>query len=119
MATKGNSGSLLSKMAKFVRHPTTDWNELDKLESEPAPEPDKGYSKQALKEMIERKRQNDFVRRLEFDHLRKLRRNVPMLNPDIAGRPSFFQSSMASNLDERATTLKKIDKVLKQVELRL
>jgi ABC-type transporter Mla MlaB component len=116
VATKGNSGSLLSKMAKFVRHPTTDWNELDKLESEPAPpEPDNGYSKQALKEMIERKRQNDFVRRLEFDHLRKLRRNVPTINPDVAGRPSFFQSSMASNLDERATTLKKIDEIEAQM----
>lgn len=115
MATKGNSGSLLSKMAKFVRHPTTDWNELDKLESEPAPELDNGYSKQALKEMIERKRQNDFVRRLEFDHLRKLRRNVPTINPDVAGRPSFFQSSMASSLDERATTLKKIDEIEAQM----
>lgn len=111
MATKGNSGGLLSKMARFVRHPTTDWSELDK----PPAEPESGYNKQALKEMIERKRQNDFVRRMEFDHLRKLRRNGPPSNPDLAGRPSFFQSSLGSNLDERATTLKKIDEIEAQM----
>ena len=32
------------------------------------------YSKQMLKEMIERKRRNDFVRKREFDMLRKMRR---------------------------------------------
>jgi len=111
MATKDNNSSLLSKMARFVRNPTKDWSELDK----PEPEPESGYSKQALKEMIERKRQNDFVRRREFDHLRKLRRNEPSISPDLAGRPSFFESSMASNPDERATTLKKIDEIEAQM----
>ena len=55
MATKGTVPGLLSKMAKFVRHPTKDWSELDKIGVEPAPEaePDRGYSKQALKEMIQ------------------------------------------------------------------
>ena len=61
MATKGTTTGLLSKMAKFVRNPTKDWSELDNLESEQ--EPERGFSKQSLKEMIERKRQNDFVRR--------------------------------------------------------
>ncbi|NMM20475.1 MAG: STAS domain-containing protein [Rhodoferax sp.] len=113
MATKDNNAGLLSKVARFVRNPTKDWADLDK----PAPEPEQesGYSKQALKEMIERKRQNDFVRRREFDYLRKLRRNAPAINPDLAGRPSFFQSSLASNPDERATTLKKIDEIEAQM----
>jgi ABC-type transporter Mla MlaB component len=113
MATKDNNSSLLSKMARFVRHPTKDWSELDP----PAPESEleNGSSKQALKEMIERKRQNDFVRRREFDYLRKLRRNGPLANPDLAGRPSSFQSSMTSNLDERATTIKKIDEIEAQM----
>ena len=48
MATKDNTPGLLSKVAKFVRNPTTDWAELDN----PVSEPDTGYSKQALKEMI-------------------------------------------------------------------
>ncbi len=116
MATKDpNNGSsgLLSKVAKFVRNPTRDWNELDQPESE---QPDSGYSKQALKEMIERKRQNDFVRKREFDHLRKLRRREPTGGTEAdAGRPSFFQSSLPSNPDERATTLKKIDEIEAQM----
>lgn len=113
MATKDNNSGLLSKMARFVRNPMKDWSDLDT----PAPEPEQesGSSKQALKEMIERKRQNDFVRRREFDYLRKLRRNGPLISPDLAGRPSFFQSSMTSNLDERATTLKKIDEIEAQM----
>lgn len=111
VASKDNNPGLLSKMARFVRHPTKDWSELDK----PEPEPESGFSKQALKEMIERKRQNDFVRRREFDHLRKLRRNEPAIVAGQAGRPSFFQSSMASNSDERATTLKKIDEIEAQM----
>ena len=113
MATKdNNAGSgLLSKVAKFVRHPTKDWAELD----QPEPEQDSGYSKQSLKEMIERKRQNDFVRRREFDQLRKLRRNEPIAASDQADRPSSFHSSMASNQDERATTIKKIDEIEAQM----
>ena len=112
MATKDNSLGLLARMARFVRHPTQDWAAQ---EDKPEPEPESGYSKQALKEMIERKRQNDFVRRREFDHLRKLRRNQPVVSPDPAGRPSFFQSSLGSNLDERATTLRKIDEIEAQM----
>jgi ABC-type transporter Mla MlaB component len=111
MATKDNSPGLLAKVAKFVRHPTRDWSDLD----HPEPPPENGYTKQALKEMIERKRQNDFVRRREFDHLRKLRRNGPVMPGDQAGRPSFFQSSLASNVDERAMTIKKIDEIEAQM----
>ena len=113
MATKDNNAGLglLSKVARFVRHPTKDWTELD----QPEPEQDSGYSKQSLKEMIERKRQNDFVRRREFDQLRKLRRNEPAAASDQADRPSSFHSSMASNQDERATTIKKIDEIEAQM----
>jgi anti-anti-sigma regulatory factor len=102
---------LLSKVAKFVTNPTKDWSEIGAKE----PEQDSGYSKEALKEMIERKRQNDFVRKREFDHLRKLRRREPLTNPGQGGRPSFFQSSLTSNIDERAETLKKIDEIEAQM----
>ena len=111
MATKDNSNGLLFKMANFVRHPTTNWSGLDKAEVEQ----DSGYSKAALKEIIERKRQNDFVRRREFDYLRKLRRNVPTPNQSLPSRPSFFQSSIASNQGERAMTLRKIDEIEAQM----
>ena len=113
MATKDNNNSgLLSKVAKFVRNPTINWTDLDKQD----PEPDNGFSKQALKEMIERKRQNDFVRRREFDQLRKLRNRDPTAaNADIGGRPSYFQSSLPANPGERASTIKKIDEIEAQM----
>jgi len=110
-AKENHNPSLLSKVAKFVRNPTTNWTDLDKQD----PEPDAGYSKQALKEMIERKRQNDFVRKREFDQLRKLRSRDPDSSPDLAGRPSYFQSSLPSNPDERALTIKKIDEIEAQM----
>ena len=94
------AGGLLSKMVRFVRNPTVQWTELDSLTEDRESQ----YSKQMLKEMVERKRRNDFVRRREFDQLRKLRQREVLQGQraeDPTGRPSFFQSSMASP-DERA-----------------
>lgn len=111
MAIKDNPAGLLSKVAKFVRNPMTNWADLDSQ----TPPAESGYSKQALKEMIERKRQNDFVRKREFDQLRKLRSRDPAAKADVAGRPSFFQTSIPSNIGERAVTLKKIDDIEAQM----
>lgn len=110
MATKDDRPNLLSKMAMFVRNPTKDWSELDR----PEPEQEAGYDKQALKAMIERKRQNDFVRKREFDNLRKLRRKDPTAMAGAA-RPSFFQSSLPADAEGRADTLKKIDEIEAQM----
>ena len=110
MATKDDRPNLLSKMAMFVRNPTKDWSELDR----PEPEQEVGYDKQALKAMIERKRQNDFVRKREFDNLRKLRRKDPVAMAGAA-RPSFFQSSLPADAEGRADTLKKIDEIEAQM----
>ena len=116
MATKDNSSGFLSKVAKFVRHPTKDWSELDQIGVESESEQEKGYDKQALKEMIERKRRNDFVRGREFDQLRKLRRSIPVVSSDANGRPSFFLASTTGhNPDERASTIKKIDDIEAQM----
>jgi hypothetical protein len=110
MATKDDRPGLLSKVAKFVRNPTKDWSELD----QPDLPQESGYDKQALKAMIERKRQNDFVRKREFDQLRKLRNRDPVAMANMA-RPSFFQSSVATDQDGRAVTLKKIDEIEAQM----
>ena len=72
-AQKPNKG-LLSKVVRFVTKPTTQWSELDKVPE--AENPEDQFSKQALKEIMERKRRNDFVRKLEFDQLRKIRREA-------------------------------------------
>ncbi len=106
-------GGLLSKVVRFVRNPTVNWTELDSIQADR----ESHYSKQMLKEMIERKRRNDFVRRREFDQLRKLRQREVLQGhgaEDPAGRPSFFQSSMTSP-DGRAVTLKKIDEIEAQM----
>jgi hypothetical protein len=67
--------------------------------------------------MIERKRRNDFVRKREFDMLRKMRRSEVLAGQDPGLRPSFFQSSMPSKPDDRATTLKKIDEIEAQMSM--
>ncbi|KQP14126.1 STAS domain-containing protein [Pseudorhodoferax sp. Leaf267] len=106
-------GGLLSKVVKFVRNPTVSWSDLDQPEDK-----ESHYSKQMLKEMIERKRANDFVRRREFDQLRKLRQRNALGaagDLDAAGRVSFFQSSLPSNQGDRAGTLKKIDEIEAQM----
>jgi len=110
MANKDERPGLLAKVALFVRNPTKDWSELNPPDSQP----DSAHDKQALKAMIERKRQNDFVRKREFDQLRKLRNRDPAATATQA-RPSFFQSSIATDPDGRAMTLKKIDDIEAQM----
>ena len=108
-------GGLFSKMVKFVRSPSGQWNDLD----EPSSAKEGSLSKQALKEMIERKRRNDFVRKREFDMLRKLRRREATGGGSASDieRPSFFQSSLPSRPDDRAMTLKKIDEIEAQMSM--
>ncbi|WCM92608.1 hypothetical protein M5C99_20005 [Acidovorax sp. NCPPB 2350] len=113
MSKEESSRGLLSKMVRFVRNPTVNWNELDSIDEDRESQ----YSKQMLKEMIERKRRNDFVRRREFDQLRKLRQREALhgqRTEDLTARPSFFHTSMTSP-DDRAVTLKKIDEIEAQM----
>ncbi|MFD2301242.1 hypothetical protein QRO11_19800 [Paracidovorax citrulli] len=113
MSKEESSRGLLSKVVRFVRNPTVNWNELDSIDEERESQ----YSKQMLKEMIERKRRNDFVRRREFDQLRKLRQREALhgqRSDDQTARPSFFHTSMTSP-DDRAVTLKKIDEIEAQM----
>ena len=107
------NGGFLSKVAKFVRNPTTSWADLDTRSADRESE----YSKVALKEMIERKRRNDFVRKREFDALRKIRSREGTSEAGQGLRPSFFQSSMPSKPDDRAMTLKKIDEIEAQMSM--
>lgn len=114
MTKEDPPGSLLSKMARFVRNPTVNWAELDSIDEDRESQ----YSKQMLKEMIERKRRNDFVRRREFDQLRKLRQREALQGQrieDPTARPSFFQSSFSPQPGDRAGTLKKIDEIEAQM----
>ena len=113
MAKEDTVPGLLSKMVKFVRNPATSWSELDVKESDR----DEAVSKMHLKEMIERKRRNDFVRKREFDMLRKMRKRESIIGQDPGARPSFFQSSIPSKPDDRAKTIKKIDEIEAQMSM--
>jgi anti-anti-sigma regulatory factor len=113
MSKDDSSRGFLSKVVKFVRHPTTSWSDLDTRSADGESE----YSKAALKEMIERKRRNDFVRKREFDMLRKIRSREASGEGGQGVRPSFFQSSLPSKPDDRAMTLKKIDEIEAQMSM--
>ncbi len=109
------TGGLLSKVVRFVRNPTVSWTDLDAIEADRESQ----YSKQVLKEMIERKRRNDFVRRREFDYLRKLRQQDTLTGQrteEPGAQPSFFHSSLTSP-GERAVTIKKIDEIEAQMSM--
>ena len=63
--------SFFRKVVRFVANPATDWADLNSRQHEGA---DLDLEKSELKAMIERKKRNDFVRKREFDMLRKVRR---------------------------------------------
>ncbi|MES2888273.1 MAG: hypothetical protein V4739_09715 [Pseudomonadota bacterium] len=71
MADSKDTTSFFRKVVKFVASPTTDWGELG---TTPSGGRESDFAKSELKAMIERKRRNDFVRKREFDMLRKVRR---------------------------------------------
>jgi hypothetical protein len=71
MAEPKDTTSFFRKVVKFVANPATEWSELGPPSQEAR---ETEFAKSELKAMIERKRRNDFVRKREFDMLRKVRR---------------------------------------------
>ncbi|MET3441945.1 ABC-type transporter Mla MlaB component [Variovorax paradoxus] len=112
---KEESGRLFSKVAKFVRNPLKDWSELNATADSTLP--DQAYSREMLKEMIERRQRNDFVRRREFDMLRKLRQREAAAHAfEGTVTPSSFNLNTTTEKSEgRALTLKKIDEIEEQM----
>ncbi len=121
--TGKGGGGFLSRVAKLVKtgaDKATNWGDLDQRVAASTlggDQQDVAYSKQALKDMMERKRHNDFVRKREFEMLRKLRRRARGLDGDTSLRPSFFVSSMnyTRPANEREQTLKKINDIEEQM----
>ena len=122
---ESKSAGLLSKVVRFVRHPTINWSELDRVNEEQ----DNDLSKQALKELMERKRRNDFVRKREFAQLRKMQQTVPAVNGQVIAPPppeAINSSLSGAEMDgsaqplshaplERKSTLQKIDEIEAQM----
>ncbi|WP_374436958.1 hypothetical protein [Inhella sp.] len=88
------SESFLRKVARFVANPTTDWKEINSRQDDPESE----LAKAELKAMIERKRRNDFVRKREFDMLRRLRREG--LTPEQLAAAGAQNNSVISDADK-------------------
>lgn len=110
--SKEEPGRLLSKMAKFVRNPLKDWAELDAQDSASG-EP--GYSREMLREMLERRQRNDFVRRREFDVLRRMRQREAAGIREPESQSSHADSSTHGRSEGRALTLRKIDEIEAQM----
>lgn len=119
---KGETGStgLLSKLARFVRHPTVDWGELDQRAQGVNEE------REALKAAILRKRRNDKVRHNELNHLRtvmQVRRQSPSTprssgsgssGPGASVLPSSFQQASAGDAD-KSRTIEQIARIEQQM----
>jgi hypothetical protein len=71
MAEQEKNESFFRKVVRFVANPATDWADLSTRQEDTK---ELELEKSELKAMIERKRRNDFVRKREFDMLRKVRR---------------------------------------------
>ena len=109
--------SFFRKVVRFVANPATDWAELNSRQD--ADGRDLEFEKSELKAMIERKRRNDFVRKREFDMLRKLRREG--LSSEqlaaLAGSSRLDDSEvrMETNARADATVKAKIDEIEQQM----
>lgn len=100
MSEPKDSSSFFRKVVKFVANPTTEWAELG-LPADEARETE--FAKGELKAMIERKRRNDFVRKREFDMLRKVRREG-LTSEQLAalGGSSRIDDSESKNIESGA-----------------
>ena len=108
--------SFFRKVVRFVANPTTDWHELNSQVMDPR---ESEYAKSELKAMIERKRRNDFVRKREFDMLRKIRREG-IHAKGLADHPPTSQlddpQSQPARTDGQAEEVRhKIDAIEKQM----
>src|SRR3982751_4495148 len=100
MAEQRDGESFFRKVVRFVANPATDWTELNSRQEDAR---ELEIEKSELKAMIERKRRNDFVRKREFDMLRKVRREG--LSPEqlaALGGSSRLDDSEARAPDSRA-----------------
>lgn len=110
MGTKQQPSGLLSKVARYFREPEPSHAEAS--ESVQARHAESEKEKHALQSLIERKRQDDLVRRREFNHLRKLRTHSwGSSTPGLMSSAMAFQHSSGFNVEDRASTIKKIDAI--------
>lgn len=101
MSDSKDNESFFRKVVRFVANPATDWHELNSRQDGDIREAE--LEKSELKAMIERKRRNDFVRKREFDMLRRVRRDG--LTPEqlaALGGSSRLDDSEVRSADSQA-----------------
>ncbi|MDD5027953.1 MAG: hypothetical protein PHH58_00410 [Rhodoferax sp.] len=112
MASKDHTPGFFSRVANFVRSPVAPTADLDQVEVAQPGE----NSAQAINRVLQRKAHNDSVRKREFAQLRRMRQAMSGEAVDQMARDAFFlESSGFSVLEERASTLKKIDEIEAQM----
>ena len=117
MAENEKTESFFRKVVRFVANPATDWTDLNSRQEDNR---ELELEKSELKAMIERKRRNDFVRKREFDMLRRVRREG--LSPeqlDSLGTSSRLDDSEARAPDSNSArpdgVKAKIDEIEQQM----
>lgn len=115
------SDGLFSKVAKFVRHPTVDWSDLEQRSQGMDAE------REALKVAIQRKRRNDKVRHRELNQLREVMRSRQQTRTDSTSAPasadtqpsvlpSAFQSPLSKGADTaKSRTIEQIARIEQQM----
>lgn len=127
-AAPEQGGGILSKVVKFVSNPTKDWKDLaSRLSaSQQSSVVHDDVNAQLLRERIERKRRNDFIRKAEFAQLRKTinarkKQRQLTLPATVMAKLANVQSSeshsqsVLSQSRSRTGTLEKINEIEAQL----
>jgi hypothetical protein len=92
------SPSFFRKVVRFVANPATDWSDLD---LRPQASRELEIEKSELRAMVERRKRNDFVRKSEFDMLRRVRREgLTGEQASSLGPSSRFEDSQSPAQDD-------------------
>ena len=115
MGTKPHSQGLLAKVANIFRAADSGAASNGAQDAAESQHSVVGEAeKNALQALIQRKRQDDLVRRREFNYLRKVRKSphgTRATGVDGSERASSFSNSSGFTVDDRASTLRKIDAI--------
>jgi ABC-type transporter Mla MlaB component len=120
MASSLNQPGFLTKMVKLIRsssaqkEPLESASVLSRLPADDSSEPER------MAERIRSRRNDNLVRRREFDYLRKVRAQRITARTGVVPRPSVFQNSSMFNpegltADDRDSTVRKIDAIEAQM----
>lgn len=107
----GKSGGFFRKVMHIVRGASA-------TEADAPPDPDSLTAREALQEVMARKRRNDAIRQQEFAQLRQLRQRnqaIGQANDAPAGREVEVLSSLLGQETRSTATLQKIDEIEAQM----